>query len=307
MTDFLLSMTGYGEATRIINDKEWRCVVQSVNSRHLDCRCRLPNQYQSLEPAVRDQVKKSVERGKVDVTFSLVSVEESSDRTLLPDNYFNVSWVSGFCRAGEQLVDSLNWPKSDPLYSALIQSALARREAFDTSTVMYEGSAEQLSDLLKDALFLHLESRRAEGTHLAADMRHRISLLDSFIKQVQTSALTMPQIFKERIEQRLAALLVDSPVTPDEARLCQEIAFLVDKADISEEIVRFKSHLAQFLNELELESSKRKGKKLEFIVQEMLREINTIGSKANLLEITRNVVDAKNELEKIREQVQNVI
>ena len=117
----------------------------------------------------------------------------------------------------------------------------------------------------------------------------------------------MPQIFKERIEQRLTALLVDSPVSPDEARICQEIAFLVDKADISEEIVRFKSHLAQFLNELELESSKRKGKKLEFITQEMLREVNTIGSKANLIEITRNVVDAKNELEKIREQVQNVI
>ncbi|MEA3348881.1 MAG: YicC/YloC family endoribonuclease, partial [Pseudomonadota bacterium] len=81
MSDFLLSMTGYGEATQIINDKEWRCVVQSVNSRYLDCRCRLPNQYQALEPAVRDQLKKSVERGKVDVTFSFASVEEPCDRS----------------------------------------------------------------------------------------------------------------------------------------------------------------------------------------------------------------------------------
>ena len=307
MSDFLLSMTGYGEATQIIKDKEWRCVVQSVNSRHLDCRCRLPNQYQSLEPVVRDQVKKSVERGKVDVSFSFASVEEAGDASPLVDNYFNVTWVTGFCQAGEQLVESLNWPQTELLWSTLLQSALNRREAFDSSSEICEDSVAQLSDLLKETLLLHLESRKAEGSHLAADMRHRISLLEEVILKVQASALLMPQIFKGRIEQRLATLLDDNSVNLDEARLCQEIAYLVDKADISEEIVRFESHLAQFLNELEVVSSRRKGKKLEFIAQEMLREVNTIGSKANLLEITRNVVDAKNELEKIREQVQNVI
>ena len=307
MSDFLLSMTGYGESTRIIKDKEWRCVVQSVNSRHLDCRCRLPNQYQSLEPVVRAQVKKSVERGKVDVSFSFTSVEEAGDASPLVDNYFNVTWVTGFCQAGEQLVESLNWPKTELLRSTLLQSSLNRREAFDSSSEICEDSVAQLSGLLKETLLLHLESRKAEGSHLAADMRHRISLLEEVILKVQASALLMPQIFKGRIEQRLATLLDDNSVNLDEARLCQEIAHLVDKADISEEIVRFESHLAQFLNELEVVSSRRKGKKLEFIAQEMLREVNTIGSKANLLEITRNVVDAKNELEKIREQVQNVI
>lgn len=300
-------MTGYGEATRIINNKEWRCVVQSVNSRHLDCRCRLPNQYQSLEPVLRDQVKKGIERGKVDVTFSFASVADGIDNADSSANFINVPWVVGFCRTGERLIESIGWQFSGPLQSSLMQSALNRREAFDTLSVASVDAAEQLPYLLGEALCLHLESTRIEGAHLATDMRHRIYLLEKMLNEIDNSSRLMPKIFKDRIEQRLSVLLDDNSINLDESRLCQEVAFLVDKSDISEEIVRFNSHLTQFLGELEFESSSRKGKKLEFITQEILREINTIGSKANLLEITRIVVDAKNELEKIREQVQNVV
>ncbi|MEA3333554.1 MAG: YicC/YloC family endoribonuclease [Pseudomonadota bacterium] len=307
MIESLLSMTGYGEATLIINEVEWRCVVQSVNSRYLDCRCRLPHNIQSLEPLIRGQVKKSIERGKVDIVFSYSSVEESVAVGQSPANIFNSSWVAGFCRAGEELLGSLEWPKTECMYSAVMQAAFARREAFDIPSENVVDISASIMNLLADSLDLHLESRSKEGHHLAVDFRHRLSLLSEKMADIEKLAVSMPQIFKERIELRLSLLLDDGPQKLDESRLCQEVAYLVDKADISEEIVRFRAHVAQFNDDLVSKSNNRKGKKLEFIVQEMLREINTVGSKANLLEITQNVIDIKNELEKIREQVQNVI
>lgn len=306
MPDSLLSMTGYGEATQIFKDREWRCVVQSVNSRYLDCRFRLPQNVQALEPRCKALVKKIVERGKVDVvlTCELVGADESGCDL---SSYFNGSWIAGFCSSAERLVSSQGWPVTEQMRSVLIQSALSRREAYDSPVENIEDSSDLVLGLLQEALLAHLDSRRMEGAHLESDFRQKISFLIDKISEIELTAAEMPQIFKDRIGLRLASIIDDVRVALDEARLCQEVAYLVDKADISEEIVRFRAHISQFLDEVESASSMRKGKKLEFIVQEMLREINTIGSKANLLEITRSVVDSKNELEKIREQVQNVI
>ena len=307
MIDSLLSMTGYGEALLVINDKEWRCVVQSVNSRYFDCRCRMPQNMQFLEPLIRGQVKKVVERGKVDIVLTYESVDGIDSDGQPAANFFNDSWVTGFCRAGEGLVNSLDWPVNEYIYSTILQAALARREALVLPSVNLDDISAPILELLVHALDLHLESRSNEGAHLAADFRLRISLLCDKMSEIEKLAVDMPLIFKERIEQRLSLLLEEGHHKLDESRLCQEVAYLVDKADISEEIVRFRAHVTQFTDDVESKSNNRKGKKLEFIVQEMLREINTIGSKANLLEITQNVVEIKNELEKIREQVQNVI
>ena len=307
MINSLLSMTGYGEATLVIKDKEWRCVVQSVNSRYLDCRCRMPHNIQSFEPQIRTRVKKIVERGKVDIVLTYDSVDEAVSDGTLSANLFNRTWISGFCRAGEELVSSLGWPKTEHIHPVILQAAFARREAFVMPPENLDDLTAPVLELLGNALDLHLKSRSQEGSHLAADFRLRITLFSEKMSEIERLALGMPQIFKERINQRLSLLLDEGRYQLDEARLCQEVAYLVDKADISEEIVRFRAHVAQFNNDVESKSDNRKGKKLEFIVQEMLREINTIGSKANLLEITQNVVEIKNELEKIREQVQNVI
>ncbi len=307
MTDYLLSMTGYGEATIQIGEKQWQFVVQSVNSRYLDCRCRLPLAFQSLELQFRAIVKKYVERGKVDVVLTSSMVEALPLSGESASAYFNKSWIAGFCSAGAGLFDSLGWSSNDQMRSSLLQSALGRKEAFDVPSENIEDVTASLDKLLHNALKCHLESRKKEGHCLAADFRHRILLLEKMLSQIEMHADGMPKIFKDRIKQRLKTLLDDVKVELDEARLCQEVAYLVDKADISEEIVRLRAHLVQFIDEIENSSNGRKGKKLEFVVQEMLREINTIGSKANLLEITRNVVEMKNELEKIREQVQNVI
>ena len=307
MSDLLLSMTGYGEATVIAGDKEWRIVIQSVNSRYLDCRCRLPHTLHSLEPQFRSAVKKFVERGKVDIVLTSSVVDSTESEVDSSSTYFNNSFIAGYCMAGVALVDSLGWSVNDQMHSSLLQSALARREAFDAPSENIEEVSDILDTLLMEALKSHLESRKKEGLYLAADFRRRISIIAELLSEVEKHAVEMPEIFKDRIEQRLTLILSDTHVHLDETRLCQEVAYLIDKADISEEIVRLRAHLEQFIHEIESLSTNRKGKKFEFVVQEMLREINTIGSKANLLEITRNVVDMKNELEKIREQVQNVI
>ena len=307
MSDNMLSMTGYGEATQKFNDREWRCVVQSVNSRYFDCRCRLPHNFQSIESRFKELAKKFIERGKVDVVVTYEACDARGSDSPSLSNYFNVPWVTGFCHSSVELVDSLGWPLTENLYSTLLSSAFTRREAFDSPSENIDEVAAPILLLLRSALELHHESRKKEGSHLAADFRRRIYFLVNKMTEIEGSASVMPQVFKKRIELRLVSIIDDNRITLDESRLCQEIAYLIDKADISEEIVRFKSHIAQFLDEVESETTNRKGKKLEFIIQEILREINTIGSKANLLEITRNVVDIKNELEKIREQVQNVI
>lgn len=299
-------MTGFGEAKSLIGDNEWHVVVQSVNSRYLDCRFRLPSALQSFEPKFRGIVKKFVERGKLDIGFTFSALDSLAGNEL-SGACFNAAFISGFCRAGVDLAESLAWPVGEQLQSTLLHAALNRREAFASPSENGDDIFDPLCKLFRDALQLHLDSCLKEGASLAQDFRSRISFLTERLAEIETLALTMPAIFKERIHQRLDKLLSEIRIELDESRLIQEIAYFIDKADISEEIVRLKAHLTQFIQELELHNVKRKGKKLEFLVQEMLREINTIGSKANLLDVTKNVVDMKNELEKIREQVQNVI
>jgi len=307
LPDHLLSMTGYGEASVSAADKEWHIVIQSVNSRYMDCRCRLPHALQSLELQFRSLAKKFIERGKVDIVLTSSPSDPASSFEGASLTHFNNAWLSSYCLAGVDFLDSLGWPVNDLARSSIFQSALTRKEAFDVPSQNLDDVSGILDGLLLEALKAHFESRKQEGLCLAADFRHRISLLEQRLSEVENFSEGMSEIFKGRIEQRLNLILADAKVELDEARLCQEVAYLIDKADISEEIVRLRAHLTQFINEIDISSNNRKGKKLEFVVQEMLREINTIGSKANLLEITRNVVDMKNELEKIREQVQNVI
>ena len=303
----LPSMTGYGEAISIIDDREWRCVIQSVNSRNLDIRFRLPSSLNALEIPFRKLVQKVMLRGKVDVVFSFSTLSCTDNDTLNATGSFNSLWVADFCRAGESLLEALSWQSSDKLQASILQSAFLQRDAFAETQVKIDCVSESLGQLLQAALSKHFDSRRQEGEHLALDIIARLSIMEDYMTSISEKALLMPEVFRERINIRLDAIIADKQFLLDPARLTQEVAHLIDKADISEEIVRFSAHIIQFLSEINDRSPDRKGKKLEFIVQEMLREINTIGSKANLLEITRSVVEVKNELEKIREQIQNVV
>lgn len=306
MPDNILSMTGYGEASASFSSRDWRITVQSVNSRYLDLRFCLPSALLACEGAFRERLKTSVERGKVDVVLNYSLTDGSASE--LTRSYFNKSWIAGFCEAGTMLIDSLQWPASDQLRAVILQSAFNRREAaaVDDEADTLSEFLPQLLTLFDNALEAHRNSCQQEGLQLALDIKARLQSLSQGIDAIELSARDLPAVFKERLELRVAALLSDRTFL-DESRLAQEISYLVDKADITEELVRFRAHLSQFLHELEIDTSVRKGKKLEFITQEMLREINTIGSKSGILQITQCVVDAKNELERIREQIQNVI
>jgi len=304
----LLSMTGYGEALALIDGREWRCVVQSVNSRNLDARFRLPSRLNVLENSFRKIIQKEIPRGKVDIVFSFSSQISDEDSKLNNSTeFFNSSWVAGFCHAGESLLGTLSWQTSDYLRASILQSAFLQRDAFVEAQIDIDCVADPLNRLLLAALDKHFTSRQQEGNHLALDIVSRLSQLDEYIATISNHAALMPDFFRERINLRIDCILADRQFELDQSRLSQEVAHLIDKADISEEIIRFKSHIVQFMTEINDSSADRKGKKLEFIVQEMLREINTIGSKANQLDITRCVVEVKNELEKIREQVQNIV
>ncbi len=300
-----MSMTGYGEAAAAIGNYQWRCVVQSVNSRNLDIRFRFPAALSVLEIRLRKEAQKFVRRGKVDVSFSYALSGGDGDEIL--SAYFNPEWVAGFCRAGEELLDSLDWQANAALRASILKSAFSQREAFADTELKIDCAADKLILLFDAALKKHAESRKLEGEELGLDLINRLTLLDDFIAAISEKAQSMPEIFRERIKHRIEVLIADKQFDLDHSRLAQEVAHLIDKADISEEIVRFKAHIVQFRAEINESSTERKGKKLEFIVQEMLREVNTVGSKANLLEITRSVVEVKNELEKIREQVQNIV
>ncbi len=307
MTSKLLSMTGYGETTAQFDNYEWRCVVQSVNSRNLDVRFRFPSGLHSLEIPFRKHLQKFIARGKVEVAFSFISLTGDDTTIGSPEGFFNADWVLGFCKSGAVLFDQLKWQTSDNLRSALLKSAFAQRGAFSDTALDINTLSEPLLVLFQSTLVLHNESRLGEGSLLAADIVNRLSILENYLQQISKQATSMPEIFKDRINDRLNSIIDNNQFDLDPARVTQEIAHLIDKADISEEIVRFNAHINQFLVEINDSNAERKGKKLEFVVQEMLREINTIGSKANLLEITRGVVEVKNELEKIREQVQNIV
>ncbi len=301
------SMTGYGEAAAVFADLEWRCVIQSVNSRNLDIRFRLPSALNGLEIAFRKELQKVLARGKVDVSFSFVLQTAGDDLASLSADYFNSDWVAGFCASGEKILARMDWQSSDVMRAALLRAAFNQRDAFAADELKLDNLADDLFGLLHDALDLHLRSRAQEGKHLATDILGRLQVLEKHLHCISDKAAAMPDLFKDRIRERIELLIDSNQYELDQARMSQEVAHLIDKADISEEIVRFRAHIEQLSVEINESSESRKGKKLEFIVQEMLREINTIGSKANLLEITRLVVDVKNELEKIREQVQNVV
>jgi len=302
----LLSMTGYGEATSRIDNLEWHCVIQSVNSRNLDVRFRFPGSLQSLEIGFRKYLQGFIARGKVDVAFSFVPFLDD-DSVAASETYMNTDWVAGFCDSGEQLLCRLNWQTSDKLRAALLQGAFSQRGAFSAGEFDLQALSEPLLSLFDTALSQHHDSSISEGRLLASDIIERLSLLDSYLCGISDKAAVMPQVFKDRITERLESIIDNDQFQLDQARVTQEIAHLVDKADISEEIVRFDAHIKQVFSEINDSTAERKGKKLEFVVQEMLREINTVGSKANLLEITTSVIEVKNELEKIREQVQNIV
>ncbi len=297
----ILSMTGYGEASMSFAGYEWRCIIQSVNSRYLDCRVKLPAYISYLEPKIRALLKNTLTRGKVDIFYSA-----KPDESVPVSSSFDSALVVNFCQSALQVLRDLSWDvENNQLRSVLLHEAIKTATVDNPDTIDGVSVVDDILELTRSVINIHQLSCKKEGDELLVFFETSLFQLDQIFARITHLARDMSQVFAERLRVRISDLL-DQNLSLDEARLSQEVAYLVDKSDISEEIVRFQSHMKQFRSEITSDEV-RKGKKLDFIAQEMLREINTIGSKANLLEITQQVISVKNILEAMREQVQNVV
>jgi len=288
------SMTGFGRGESQEDGKKFLVEIKTVNHRYFDLFIKIPRQLSFLEDRVRDVVSKKLARGKIDIYISFEDSGENSKCVLLDEGL-----AKAYVEAVRLLRDKFDL--EDDISVSLIAKYpdLLRVEKADEDE-------EKVWNLLKIALDNALESlinmREAEGRELSANLFERSLYIESIVKKIEIRSPEVVKEYKQKLDDRIKELLQQNII--DENRIAMEVAIFADRCSIDEEIVRLNSHLAQFRNTLDMEQPV--GRKLDFLIQEMNREINTIGSKASDLEITRNVIEIKSEIEKLREQVQNI-
>ena len=287
------SMTGYGSAVGTIPGGRLTIELRSVNQRFLDVRVTAPREYAAWESTCRELVAKSVARGRVEVYVSRNAPARGKTRVVL-----NVEAARDYAAAWKRVAAELG------VKGELDLGLLRGSDIFETVELPRDLHTEFpiAARVLGQALATLDKARRREGKHLQHDMQARIARLGAIEKDIRGHAATVAGDLATKVNDRLQGLLKGATVDP--ARVAQEVAYLAERSDVTEELVRLRSHL-DALKKL-LGGGGSVGKQIEFLLQETHREINTVGSKVNQLEITRLVVEAKGEVERLREQVQNV-
>ena len=288
------SMTGYGRAVQTVNGREFTVEVRSVNNRYLDCNVKLPRMVSFAEDAVKQAVKNAISRGKVDVYITIKSEAENDTKITL-----NAAIVEGYLSAMRQMVDSYG-VKDDISVSTL--SRLPEVFTVEKPEVDEEQLKNDLLQVVSAALEGYNAFRAAEGAALDADLRSRGNTILELVSQVEAGNAQTVIDYRARLYNKLKEVLANTAI--DEGRILTEAAIFADKVAVDEETVRLRSHLEQMNNMLTAGGAM--GRKLDFLLQEMNREANTIGSKCTDVRLARIVVDIKAELEKIREQTQNI-
>lgn len=293
----LKSMTGFGRSRKTVSGKNITAEIKSVNGRFFDCSVKLSRAYSFLEQRVRDEIsKRGISRGKVDVWIGVDVVDSEGVTVTLDDAY-----VRSYIAALERLRDEYGL-KDD----ITVGRVAAKQDVFIVQKPEEDAERdwEDIRVVLDEALEGFIDSREREGARLAADLEVKLSSIEEHIARVK--ALSEADIggYRERLEARLRQILDDNSINIDENRLLTEVAIFADRAAIDEELVRLSSHTAAF-REI-VAAPEPSGRKLDFLLQEINREVNTIGSKAQNAEIARLVIEMKTELEKIREQIQNI-
>ena len=288
------SMTGYGRAVETVNGREFTVELRSVNNRYLDCTVKLPRALSFAEDAVKQAVKGAISRGKVDVFISVRSEGAEDVKITL-----NTAMVEGYLGAMHQMA------KDYGIREDISVSLLSRMPDVFTVDKPEVDEEQLLADLLSvvnQALERFDAMRSAEGGALENDLRSRGQTILSLVEQVEAGSGQTVADYRTRLENKLKEVLANTAI--DESRILTEAAIFADKVAVDEETVRLRSHLDQMNNMLTTGGAI--GRKLDFLLQEMNRESNTIGSKCSDVRIARIVVDIKAELEKIREQTQNI-
>lgn len=288
------SMTGYGRYEIQENERKVLVEISSVNHRYLDLNIRMPRVLMHLEDEIRKILKEKVARGKVEVSLTYQSTSKE-DIDIVVNTALAEVYLEGLRKMGSQfgLEDDLKLSALMNVNDLMTFQKKAADEE-EVSKIIYKG--------ISGALVNFIQMRMNEGMALKEDILMKSKKLSQMIETIELRSPEVVKGYQQRLENRLGQLLQEAPI--DESRIATEIALFADKCAIDEEITRLKSHIKQ-LEEILTEGGVV-GRKLDFLMQEMNREANTIGSKANDYEITTNVVALKTEIEKIREQVQNI-
>lgn len=290
----LLSMTGYGSAKGSVEGQEITVELKSVNNRYLDCSVRLPRNFLFAEDTVKQAVSAGVSRGKVDV---FVSAQASQDSGTVVS--VNEELARGYRDAVARIAETLG------LESGLNAFSLARFPdvlTVERRELNKDKAAAALSEITAKAVEEFNAMREREGERLRRDMLGKLETIEGLVSVVEERSPQTVKEYRERLEARLRDILADRSL--DEQRVITEAAIFADRTAVDEETVRLRSHIAQFRTMLEEGSPI--GRKMDFLVQEFNRESNTIGSKCSDASLAKVVVDLKSEIEKIREQLQNV-
>ena len=288
------SMTGYGRAVETVNGREYTVELRSVNNRYLDCTVKLPRTLSFAEDAVKQAVKATISRGKVDVFISLRGEGTQDVQVTL-----NAPMVEGYLAAMRQMVDFYG-VRDDISVSTL--SRLPDVFTVEKPEVDERALQDDLMGVVNQALAQYDAMRCAEGKALENDLRSRGQTIMELVAQVEAGSGQTVIDYRTRLENKLKEVLANTAI--DESRILTEAAIFADKVAVDEETVRLRSHLDQ-MNHM-LTAGGAIGRKLDFLLQEMNRESNTIGSKCSDVRLARIVVEIKAELEKIREQTQNI-
>ena len=291
------SMTAFGRARNTVGGKDITVEIKSVNNRFFDCSVKLPRAFSFLEEKIKPYLQsKSVARGKVDV-FIGIDIVDTPDVCISIDEGYAAAYVSALRTLGEKFA----------LKDDISVMSVARAGDVFVIKKSEEDTEKDWADLrvvLDEAIEKFLAAREREGENICRDLRGKVDSIRQKVNEIEALSLSDTQSYREKLEAKLREMLSDNRIVFDENRILTECAIFADKIAIDEELVRLRSHFEGF--EDILGSGEPAGRKLDFLVQEINRETNTIGSKCQNASIARLVVDIKCEIEKIREQIQNI-
>ena len=293
----MLSMTGHGTGTAPWETGRILVDLRAVNHRFLDIRVRTPMEDGELSHRLESVLRKNLERGRVELVMRV-------EGTALRAAKLDVAKAREAFEDLRRLRDELSPNEALPLsLLASVPNIFETRDA-NTANEDFYAAAQNAAELACTSLFA---MRTSEAAHLAKDLETRLESVANLVKEIAARAPEIATAHHAKIIERVSAMLRELNVELDAARVAHEVAFHVDRSDITEELTRLSSHLSQFHDLIRKSSNAPVGKKLDFLVQEIGRETNTIGSKSSDLTVTRTVVEIKTEMERIREQIQNIL
>ena len=288
-------MTGYGRAEGQKDDYTYLAEVRSVNNRFIEINTRLPKAHMDLEQPLKKLIKSYCSRGSINLSISIGNSNENTGEWEVKPN---LPLATQYVTALNQIRDSLKLEGKVDLKSVIGIRDIVKIEPLAVDPANHE----LILNIATEALASLQKMRKEEGINLQKDLEQRIDAIESYAAEIESCHPEVVKEYQNKLKERIKSL--NEGMEPDETRIALETALLADRCDITEEITRLRSHLNQFRNFFN--ANEPIGRKLEFITQEINREVNTTGSKSSNIKISNKVIEIKSELEKIREQVQNI-